>query len=228
MKIAVLDDTPLQMEAIVDMTQAAGYQTVAFARTEALIAALRRDTFDLLIIAQNPLDRSGLDVLAWARANLKVPPPMLMVAHSTESEYIADALDAGADGYLPKPLTERVLKARIRALMRPYASPAPTEPEVHCGVVFHEATSTAMHDGAATVLTAKEFALAQLLFRNRRRPLSRAYILETVWGANPSLNSRSLDMHVSRIRTKLNLRPENGFRLTPIYGHGYQLEHITS
>ena len=82
-------------------------------------------------------------------------------------------------------------------------------------------------DGKAVVLTAKEFALAQLLFRHLHRPLSRTYILETVWGNEPNLNSRSLDMHISRIRTKLSLRPEKGFRLTPIYSYGYRLERVS-
>ena len=72
----------------------------------------------------------------------------------------------------------------------------------------------------------ESYALALLLFRNLHRALSRTYILETVWGNEPNLNSRSLDMHVSRIRNKLELRPEQGFRLTPIYSYGYRLERV--
>ncbi|HMO42855.1 MAG TPA: helix-turn-helix domain-containing protein [Phenylobacterium sp.] len=73
-------------------------------------------------------------------------------------------------------------------------------------------------------MTAKEFALALTLFRNANRPLSRAYLMETVWGRRPDLATRTLDAHVSRLRSKLNLHPEQGYRLAPVYSFGYRLE----
>lgn len=204
-----------------------GYRAVLFSRAQALISALRKDTFDLLIVDWNLPDRSGLEVLAWARTNLRPPPPMLLVTSRAEDEDIVAGLNAGADDYLPKPLSPPVLTARISALMRrAYAQPSTPGAEVHGDTVFHASAGAVTRDGQTVVLTAKEFGLAQLLFRNLHRALSRTYILETVWGNEPNLNSRSLDMHISRIRTKLNLRPEQGFRLTPIYSYGYRLERV--
>ena len=227
MKIAVLDDDPVQLETISSVAQAAGYRPVLFSRAQALISALRKDTFDLLIVDWNLPDRSGLEVLAWARTNLKPPPPMLLVTSRAEDEDIVAGLNAGADDYLPKPLSPAVLEARINALMRrAYAQPSTPGAEVHGDTVFHDSASSVTRNGKTVVLTAKEYALAQLLFRNLHRALSRTYILETVWGNEPNLNSRSLDMHISRIRTKLELRPEQGFRLTPIYSYGYRLERV--
>jgi DNA-binding response OmpR family regulator len=122
-----------------------------------------------------------------------------------------------------------VLEARINALMRrAYAQPSTPGAEIHGDTVFHDSSSAVTRNGKTVVLTAKEYALAQLLFRNLHRALSRTYILETVWGNEPNLNSRSLDMHISRIRTKLELRPEQGFRLTPIYSYGYRLERVSA
>ena len=69
-------------------------------------------------------------------------------------------------------------------------------------------------------------ALAAFLFRNLGRLLSRGHLLEAVWGRNPDLATRTVDTHISRVRSKLNLRPENGFRLTPTYNFGYRLEKI--
>ena len=229
MKIAVLDDDPVQLETISSVAQAAGYRPVLFSRAQALISALRKDTFDLLIVDWNLPDRSGLEVLAWARTNLKPPPPMLLVTSRAEDEDIVAGLNAGADDYLPKPLSPAVLEARINALMRrAYAQPSTPGAEIHGDTVFHDSSSAVTRNGKTVVLTAKEYALAQLLFRNLHRALSRTYILETVWGNEPNLNSRSLDMHISRIRTKLSLRPEKGFRLTPIYSYGYRLERVSA
>lgn len=227
MKIAVLDDDPVQLESIANVVQAAGYRATLFSRAQTLISALRKDTYDLLIVDWNLPDRSGIEVISWVRAIVKPPPPMLLVTSRAEDEDIVAGLNAGADDYLPKPLSPAVLEARIKALMRRAYAQTTLEAEAYGDVAFHEATNSVTRDGLTVVLTAKEFALARLLFRHLHRPLSRTYILENVWGNEPNLNSRSLDMHISRIRTKLSLRPEKGFRLTPIYSYGYRLERVS-
>jgi DNA-binding response OmpR family regulator len=155
MKIAVLDDDPVQLEAISGVAQTAGHRPVLFSRAQALISALRKDTFDLLIVDWNLPDRSGLEVLVWARTNLKPPPPMLLVTSRAEDEDIVAGLNAGADDYLPKPLSPAVLEARINALMRrAHAQPRPLGEEVHGDIVFHESADAVTRDGKSVVLTA--------------------------------------------------------------------------
>ncbi|MCA3848196.1 MAG: winged helix-turn-helix transcriptional regulator, partial [Burkholderia sp.] len=78
----------------------------------------------------------------------------------------------------------------------------------------------------AVSLTQKEFELALLLFQHLDRPLSRAHILDLVWKQATDIPSRTMDTHISMLRTKLGLRPENGYRLAPIYGYGYRLERV--
>jgi DNA-binding response OmpR family regulator len=93
--------------------------------------------------------------------------------------------------------------------------------------VFETPSHRIMHAGATIDVTQKEFELALLLFGNLGRPLSRAYIQDAIWSRDSELPSRTMDTHISRVRNKLQLKPEHGFRLTPVYGYGYQLEKVT-
>jgi DNA-binding response OmpR family regulator len=92
--------------------------------------------------------------------------------------------------------------------------------------VFESRSGRLTMAGTHIQVTQKEFELALLFFRNLGRPLSRAYILEAVWASEVEIPSRTMDTHVSRVRSKLQLRPENGFRLAPVYSYGYRLEQI--
>jgi DNA-binding response OmpR family regulator len=92
--------------------------------------------------------------------------------------------------------------------------------------VFDIGCSRLLSNGSALELTQKEFALALLFFRNIGRPLSRAYIHDEVWVRDSSVPSRTLDTHVSRVRNKLQLKLENGYRLAPVYSYGYLLEKL--
>ena len=228
MRIAALDDDPAQLEAVERVLTAAGHSCRTFALAKSLMAALRRDTFDLLILDWNLPDVSGVETIRWVRANLAAPPPMLLLTSRSSEADVVDGLNAGADDYVVKPVQPTVLSARVHALLRRAYPARPAERiEVFEGYAFDTAAETVRIDGAeAPALTSKEFSLALLLFRNTHRALSRAHILEAVWGRNPDLPTRTLDMHISRIRSKLSLRPETGFRLAPVYSYGYRLERL--
>lgn len=227
MKVAVLDDDPDQVMTIVSVVEGNGYRATGFSRAAGLLSAMRRETFDLLIVDWALPDRSGLEVIRWVRLNINPPPPMLLVTARTDDADVVAGLEAGADDYLAKPISTSVLAARISALLRrAYPRPPEDKKETHAGLTFDSINSTVTVKGESVVLTAKEFALAMVLFRNLQRALSRSYLIEAVWGGDPGVNSRSLDMHISRIRSKLQLRPDEGFRLTPVYSYGYRLERL--
>jgi len=227
MKIAALEDDPLQLETVLGVIAAAGFRGVGFSRANALISTLRRETFDALILDWNLPDRTGLEVIAWAHQNITPAPPILLVTSRADDADVVAGLNAGADDYLVKPIAPRVLEARLRALLRRAYDSKPRLALEVCGpVTLDPATEGASVNGEAVSLTGKEFALALVLFQNLHRALSRTYLMEAAWGSDPGLNSRTLDMHISRIRTKLALRPEAGFRLTPVYSYGYRLERV--
>jgi DNA-binding response OmpR family regulator len=206
----------------------AGHNCQTFPLAKALVTALRRDTFDLLVVDWNLPDMSGLETIAWARENLDTPPPVLLLTSRSAEEDVVEGLNAGADDYVVKPVQPAVLLARVNALIRRAYPGKPAERiETFGDYSFDTQSETVTIDGqAGPAMTSKEFSLALLLFRNTHRALSRAHILEGVWGRNPDLPTRTLDMHISRIRSKLNLRPENGFRLAPVYSYGYRLERL--
>ena len=228
MRIAALDDDPAQLEAVERVLTGAGHSCQTFARAKQLVAALRRDTFDLLVVDWNMPEMSGVETIAWARQNLEASPPVLLLTSRSAEEDVVEGLNAGADDYVVKPVQPAVLLARVNALIRrAYPAKAAERVEVFGDYAFDTQAETVTIGGEpAAGLTSKEFCLALQLFRNTHRALSRAHILEAVWGRNPDLPTRTLDMHISRIRSKLNLRPENGFRLAPVYSYGYRLERL--
>jgi DNA-binding response OmpR family regulator len=128
-----------------------------------------------------------------------------------------------------KPIRSGELVARVNALLR-RAYPAQTAEEyLQFGPYKFELRAGRLHHNENFVeMTQKEFDLALLLFKNLGRPLSRAYILEAVWSRDIDVPSRTMDTHISRVRSKLALRPENGYRLAPVYSYGYRLEQASA
>ena len=225
MNIAVLDDDQAHNDLMAAMLRQAGHRCQVFDAPPAFLAELRRQTFDLLIMDWNMPEMSGIDVLKRLPELLSVVLPVLLVTSRSVESDVVEGLNAGADDYLVKPFEPAILMARVAALLRrAYPATPASGGEVHEGFTFDPATETVARDGKTEQLTAKEFALALTLFRNLSRALSRDYLLERVWGHRAELETRTLDAHISRLRTKLALRPANGFRLVTVYGFGYRLE----
>ena len=228
MRIALLEDDAEIGRQIEQTTFGAGHSCQIFRTGRTLVTSLRRDSYDLLLLDWNLPDTSGYEVLRWARENLDPCPPVMMITSRSDDEDVVSALEAGADDYVVKPFEPGVLAARIKALLRRSYAEEPQalgREELH-GVTFDHSDCTVSLHGEEFTLTAKEFALAVVLFRNVHRAMSRTHLLEAVWGRNPDLATRTLDVHISRLRTRLGLRPERGFRLTPVYNYGYRLEVV--
>jgi DNA-binding response OmpR family regulator len=149
---------------------------------------------------------------------------ILLIADARDDAGILGALAAGADDYLLRPLRRHDLLARLRLLHQRRHPPPLPERLMFGTYAFDEEHCLAWRGEHPVRLTNKEFQVALLLFRHLGRPLSRAFLAESVWQSDPELPTRTVDTHVSRVRTKLDLRPANGFRLLPVYSFGYQLE----
>lgn len=226
MRIAILEDEAVLAEQVSAALERGGHVCHWYATGKAMIAQLKRETFDLLILDWNLPDMTGIEVLAWAREHVEHTSPVLFVTSRGEEADIVQALDGGADDYVVKPIQPGELLARVGALLRRSFPAQSRDVETFGNHRFDAKASVVTVGDEAILLTAKEFGLGLLMFQNLDRALSRAYILEKVWGRNPDLLTRTLDAHISRIRLKLGLRPEFGYRLTPVYSYGYRLESL--
>ena len=230
MKIAYLEDDESQIERISEILTDKGHECRVFVDGSQLIRQLKRETFDMLLLDWHVPGVTGHQVLQWARSNLTERVPVIFMTSRSEERDIVSALSAGADDYLIKPIREGEFVARIDALARRAQSrsssvPAPIEVGRYR---IDAATRTCLLGGVPIELTSREFDLALLMFQYIGRILSREQIGGVVWGQPPNAISRTLDTHMSRVRSKLQLRPENGLRLTPVYGHGYRLDIVAA
>lgn len=228
MRIAVLDDDPLQLELIDQVVREAGHLSRLHHSGVAFVQDLRRESFDLLLVDWEVPDMSGPEIVRWAREHLPPTLPIVFITHRSEETDVVHGLACGADDFIIKPVRVAELKARIGALLR-RAYPQAQEDVLEFGPYrFVHSTFTAEFHDQSVVLTHREFALAVLLFQNLGRLMSRDHLRESVWGQNSEMLSRTLDTHVSRLRQVLRLRPGHEYAISAVYGLGYRLDALGS
>ena len=229
MRIALLEDDPAQTELIQTWLSEAGHSCNSYSRVKQFREALSNDTFDLLIVDWNLPDGTGIDAVKWAREQIDWHVPVLFITSRDQEEDVVTALNAGADDYVTKPAKHLETMARINALERRLVATG-SENDVmdYPPFLINAAERQIKIDGSPADLTHTEFELAVVLFRNVGRLLSRSYLLDKVWGTTADLNTRKVDTHISRLRIKLGIHPERGWRLNAVYHHGYRLEHVAA
>ena len=228
MRIAILEDDPDQLALLKRWVIEDGHDVHAWLSGREAMKQAGRESFDLFMLDWQVPDVSGTEVLAWLRTNVSRTVPVLFVTVRDSEQDIVFALENGADDYMVKPVRRQELLARVRALLRraypveeqKQLSFPPFEIDIQRGEV--------RKSGTKLELTPKEFELTVTLFRNIGRLLSRGHLQETVWGRSGDLATRTVDTHVSQVRKKLDLRPESGYRVVPIYNYGYRLERLES
>lgn len=226
MRIAALDDDTVLLDLVRQVMQGMGHLCHTYADGAALIKALRRESFDLLILDWYLPDMNGPEIVQWVRKNLGAKMPILFVTNRQAEQDIVAGLACGADDFMGKPVRVGELSARVAALLRRTYAPAPEATLTFGRYQFHPEARSVEIDGQLIDLKNREYDLALFLFRNLGRLLSRDHLREIVWGQSPEVASRSLDTHLSRLRTKLDLRPANGYVVSAIYGVGYRFEAV--
>ena len=227
MRIALLEDDLDQAKLVEVWLTDAGINCYMFHSGSHILRALKKESFDVVILDWEIPDISGLQVLQWLRKNLDWHMPVLFITRRDDEEDVVTALEAGADDYMSKPIKRDEMLARIGAISRRNFPKKDHETVLEFSPYTINLQKRNISFNQEDIeLTQKEFELALFIFRNIGRVLSRGYILETVWGKSPEINTRTVDTHISRLRRKLRINNENGWSLTSIYQHGYRLEPI--
>ena len=221
MQVSLLEDDPAQAQMLRGWLEGAGHDVCHFDRGAKLLDALERARFDLMILDWELPDVSGLDVLQDVRRQVRWHVPVLFVTQRDAEADIVRALDAGADDYMVKSISRAEFIARVTALGRRLGSESL---ELTVGpYCFRPETGEASLRGEPVTLTSRDFQLAYYLFRHIGKLLSREQLLKDVWHVQ-GVSTRTVDVHVSRVRKRLKISPETGYLIKTIYQHGYRLE----
>ena len=223
MKIILLEDDPAQAETLAGWLSEVGHDCEIAASGEAFMRCLNRVDADLLIMDWELPDTTGIEALRVVRTTVNWHIPVLFVTQRDAEADIVEALSSGADDYMVKQASKAELLARVVALSRRLGG---AELEVEFGpYVFNLESKGVTYKGEDIRLTAREFEVAHYLFQRMGRLVSREQLLRDIWRIS-GVNTRTVDVHVSRVRKRLAISPENGFRIKTVYQHGYRLEQV--
>ncbi len=218
--LVVEDDERVRME-VFDALQASGAQVELCSSLAGARRALRSE-FDLLVLDLGLPDGDGLDLCRDLRASGRSLPILVLTARGEPEERVR-GLEVGADDYLAKPFFSAELVARVRALLR-RAGPTALYGRARLGELWADPTARAAGKGSATLdLTPKEFDLLLFLLRHPGRVWTREQLLDRVWGMGYRGGARTVDLHVTRLRKKIEEDPGDPRCLQTVWGVGYRM-----
>lgn len=241
MRIGLLEDDKDLIEVMRLWIEDSGNSVESYTTGKDFREGVLNKKIDVLVLDWNLPDTTGLDELDWLRGEIGSEVPVLFITARDDEASLIEALNHGADDYMVKPAHREVLLARINALHRRSgyrASVKKVDSEAYVDIddsdiieVFepyeiNQSQRKIFNDGDDVKLTKKEFDLAAFMFRNEASLVSRDYLLENIWGTRADINTRTVDTHICRIRTKLGINEDIGWQLNSIYQCGYRLTRV--
>ncbi|MDX6198069.1 MAG: two-component system, OmpR family, response regulator RegX3 [Actinomycetota bacterium] len=223
-RLLVIEDEPSISEPLAYMLDKEGFEVAVAATGPAGVEEFERSGADLVLLDMMLPGLPGTDVCKALRQSSNVPIIMLTARDSEVDKVVG--LELGADDYVTKPFSHRELLARIRAVLRRRSEPEePMSSALEVGPVRmdvdrHRVTVS----GEPVQLPLKEFELLELLLRNAGRVLTRQQLIDRVWGPDYVGDTKTLDVHVKRLRAKVEPEPKSPKHLLTVRGLGYKFE----
>ncbi|MDF2976928.1 MAG: response regulator with CheY-like receiver domain protein and winged-helix DNA-binding domain [Actinomycetospora sp.] len=218
-RILVVDDDASLAEMLTLVLQGEGFETTVVGDGTGALPALRESSPDLVLLDLMLPGMNGIDVCRAIRAESGVP--VVMLTAKTDTVDVVLGLESGADDYVVKPFKPKELVARIRARLRQF----PTEPaeQMQIGdVTIDVPAHQVRRDGRTIPLTPLEFDLLVALARKPRQVFTREVLLEQVWGYRHAADTRLVNVHVQRLRSKVEVDPEHPEVVLTVRGVGYK------
>lgn len=220
-KILVADDEERIVKLVSDFLTASGYEVIPAADGKEALDRFNADSDISLAV----IDIMMPEIDGWAvtrEIRKKSDIPIIMLSARAEEFDLLTGFESGIDEYVTKPFSPAVLVKRIEALLKRSSGQPLSGEEVKKGLVIDDSAFVAYIDGMPLELTLKEFELLSYLYQNSGRVLTRDQLLNAIWGYDYLGDSRTVDSHIARLRTKLG--DYGAAHLKTIYGMGYKLE----
>lgn len=225
-RILIVEDESSFSEALAFLLGKEGFEVSVAEDGRKAIEQFKKNGADLILLDLMIPEISGIEVCRTIRATSQVPIIML-TAKDAEIDKVV-GLELGADDYVTKPYSSRELIARIKAVLRRGLAEESADVEHGIHAVSNIRLDIGKHqvtvDGEVVALPLKEFELLEFLIRNEGRVLTRSQIIDRVWGGDYYGDTKTLDVHIKRLRSKIEADPANPVLIQTIRGLGYKLE----
>jgi DNA-binding response OmpR family regulator len=219
-RILIVEDEPSLREGIVDLLAGDGHSIVAAGDGVAGLEAGLRDPFDVVVLDLMLPRLDGMEVCRRLRAARPGMPILMLTARGSEDDKVR-GLTEGADDYVTKPFSARELLARVRVLGRRNAGTESLDEVQVDGVVIDLARMTVTRGETRLALTPREVGIVRWLYRHQDRVVTRAELLEQVFGQRGDLQTRAVDMAIAVLRKKLETDPAKPTLIVSVKGAGY-------
>ncbi|MDI3535445.1 MAG: hypothetical protein PWQ82_1810 [Thermosediminibacterales bacterium] len=225
-KILIVDDEPLLVKGLKHSLEQEGYSVVYAYDGKQAVERIKEGDLDLIILDVMLPEMDGLSVCKEVRRESNIPIIMLTAKGEDIDKIIG--LELGADDYLAKPFNTRELKARIKALLRRSKEPyeKPMKKKNSNQLIIDTAGRRVFKNNREIELTAKEFELLLLLYNNPDKVYSRDSLLQLVWGYDFTGDERTVDVHIRRLREKIEDDPGNPRWIMTKWGAGYYFRRM--
>lgn len=221
--ILLVEDESALSEPLSYLLEREGYDVTVAEDGNRAVSAFDEGDYDLILLDLMLPGMPGTEVCREIRTRSSVP--IIMVTAKDSEVDIVVGLELGADDYVTKPYSTRELLARIRAVLRRRSEDPGEERIVVAGPVRMDIERhTVEVDGVETPMPLKEFELLEMLLRNAGRVLTRGQLIDRVWGSDYFGDTKTLDVHVKRIRSKIEKTPKEPTLLVTVRGLGYRFD----